>query len=239
MLGINGWEFLILIVLAVVILGLSDCRSAAKLACGCASSGDGGGAKVTLKDQLGPEYQDINAGGSTTPVEYDPAGSCGRHWPSRSTMCRSRSRRLADEARTVRDDGQCQRTRPVRCSRITGRRQLPRGGRRCGTGSAVMGTVGSMVPSDVRLLGRRGHLKTQLLHGAEVGVSGRRGEAEERPARPRAREAYDPERSRAGPRQQGSRAGWHHGHALSGTDPQRGVEQDLAETVRPRHRWSG
>ena len=109
MLGINGWEFLILIVLAVVILGPERLPEyAAKLAQGVRKLRVmAEGAKVTLKDQLGPEYQDINW------RQYDP--------------------------------------------RQYGRRR-------------EHGSIRTCV-----LLGRRGHLKTQLLHDAEVGVSGRRG----------------------------------------------------------------
>ena len=135
MLGINGWEFLILIVLAVVILGPERLPEyAAKLAQGVRKLRVmAEGAKVTLKDQLGPEYQDINWR-HYDPRQYDP-------------------RRIVREALAS-----------------------PRGGRRCGDrlGGDGCGREHGSIRTCV-LLGRRGHLKTQLLHDAEVGVSGRRG----------------------------------------------------------------
>ena len=73
MLGINGWEALILIVLGVVVLGPERLPEyAAKLAHGVRRLRVmAEGAKVTLKDQLGPEYQDINWR-QYDPRQYDP-----------------------------------------------------------------------------------------------------------------------------------------------------------------------
>ena len=125
MLGINGWEFLILIVLAVVILGPERLPEyAAKLAQGVRKLRVmAEGAKVTLKDQLGPEYQDINWR-QYDPRQYDPRRIV-REAPSRSTMCRSRSRSWPTRPGRCVTMWSVSRTRPVRCSRITGRRQLP------------------------------------------------------------------------------------------------------------------
>ncbi|HQH06508.1 MAG TPA: twin-arginine translocase TatA/TatE family subunit [Phycicoccus sp.] len=73
MFGINGWEALILVVLAVVILGPERLPEyAAKLAHGVRRLRVmAEGAKVQLKDQLGPEYQDINWR-QYDPRQYDP-----------------------------------------------------------------------------------------------------------------------------------------------------------------------
>lgn len=73
MFGINGWELLILVVLGVVILGPERLPEyAAKLAQGVRKMRVmAEGAKVQLKDQLGPEYQDINWR-QYDPRQYDP-----------------------------------------------------------------------------------------------------------------------------------------------------------------------
>ena len=66
--GINGWEFVILIVLAVVILGPERLPEyAAKLARFIRQARiKAEGAKDSLKEQLGPDYADINW------RQYDP-----------------------------------------------------------------------------------------------------------------------------------------------------------------------
>lgn len=73
MVGINGWEFVLLIVLAVVILGPERLPEyAAKLAHAIRRLRVlAEGAKDQLKDQLGPEYQDINWR-QYDPRQYDP-----------------------------------------------------------------------------------------------------------------------------------------------------------------------
>lgn len=73
MLGINGWEFIALLFLAVVILGPERLPEyAAKLAHGIRKLRVmSEGAKSQLKDQLGPEYADINWR-QYDPRQYDP-----------------------------------------------------------------------------------------------------------------------------------------------------------------------
>ena len=105
MLGINGWEFLILIVLAVVILGPERLPEyAAKLAQGVRKLRVmAEGAKVTLKDQLGPEYQDINWR-QYDPRQYDPRRIVREALAEPLDYVSQPFKELADEARTVRDD---------------------------------------------------------------------------------------------------------------------------------------
>lgn len=71
--GINGWEFVLLIVLAIVILGPERLPEyAAKLGQGVRKLRMmAEGAKDQLKDQLGPEYNDINWR-QYDPRQYDP-----------------------------------------------------------------------------------------------------------------------------------------------------------------------
>lgn len=73
MIGINGWELLALLFLAVVILGPERLPEyAAKLAHGIRKLRVmAEGAKGQLKDQLGPEYEDINWR-QYDPRQYDP-----------------------------------------------------------------------------------------------------------------------------------------------------------------------
>ncbi|HET7280158.1 MAG TPA: preprotein translocase subunit TatA [Dermatophilaceae bacterium] len=73
MFDITGWEFVILIVLAVVILGPERLPEyAAKLARLVQQLRVmAEGAKGQLKEQLGPEYQDINWR-QYDPRQYDP-----------------------------------------------------------------------------------------------------------------------------------------------------------------------
>lgn len=73
MIGINGWELLLLLFLAVVILGPERLPEyAAKLARGIRKLRMmAEGAKGQLKEQLGPEYQDINWR-QYDPRQYDP-----------------------------------------------------------------------------------------------------------------------------------------------------------------------
>ncbi len=71
-LGINGWEFVLLAVLAVLLLGDRMPEYAAKLARFIRSARVmAEGAKDQLKDQLGPEYEDINWR-QYDPRQYDP-----------------------------------------------------------------------------------------------------------------------------------------------------------------------
>lgn len=71
--GINGWEFVLLIILAIVILGPERLPEyAAKLGQGVRKLRTmAEGAKDQLKDQLGPDYQDINWQ-QYDPRQYDP-----------------------------------------------------------------------------------------------------------------------------------------------------------------------
>ena len=149
MLGINGWEFLILIVLAVVILGPERLPEyAAKLAQGVRKLRVmAEGAKVTLKDQLGPEYQDINWR-QYDPRQYDHRRIVREALAEPLDYVSQPFKELADEARTVRDD--------VVSVKDTAREVLANHGSApvapavvgaAVTGSAVMGAVGSMVPS--------------------------------------------------------------------------------------------
>lgn len=71
-LGINGWEFVLLAFLAVLLLGDRMPEYAAKLARFIRSARVmAEGAKTQLKDQLGPEYEDINWR-QYDPRQYDP-----------------------------------------------------------------------------------------------------------------------------------------------------------------------
>lgn len=71
-LGINGWEFILLAFLAVLLLGDRMPEYAAKLARFIRSARVmAEGAKTQLKDQLGPEYEDINWQ-QYDPRQYDP-----------------------------------------------------------------------------------------------------------------------------------------------------------------------
>ena len=71
--GINGWEFVLLALIAVFVLGPDKLPGyAAKLAQGIRKfRGMAEGAKGQLKDQLGPEYSDINWR-QYDPRQYDP-----------------------------------------------------------------------------------------------------------------------------------------------------------------------
>ena len=73
MFGINGGEFIVLAILAVIILGPERLPEyAAKLAHGIRKARVmAEGAKTQLKDQLGPEYADINWR-QYDPRQYDP-----------------------------------------------------------------------------------------------------------------------------------------------------------------------
>ncbi len=71
--GVNGWEFILLIVIAVFVLGPDRLPEyAAKLARGIRKARVlAEGAKEQLKDQLGPDYEDINWR-QYDPRQYDP-----------------------------------------------------------------------------------------------------------------------------------------------------------------------
>lgn len=73
MAGINGWEFILLAVIAVFVLGPDRLPEyAAKLARGIRKLRVmAEGAKDQLRDQLGPEYEDINWR-QYDPRQYDP-----------------------------------------------------------------------------------------------------------------------------------------------------------------------
>ena len=60
--GVNGWEFILLALIAVFVLGPDRLPDyAAKLARGIRKARVmAEGAKNQLRDQLGPEYEDIN-----------------------------------------------------------------------------------------------------------------------------------------------------------------------------------
>ncbi|NNG39167.1 preprotein translocase subunit TatA [Flexivirga sp. ID2601S] len=73
MLGISGWEFLILAVLAAALIGPDRLPEyVAKLRTYIRQMRDmADGAKTQLKDQMGPEFQDINWR-AYDPRQYDP-----------------------------------------------------------------------------------------------------------------------------------------------------------------------
>ncbi len=73
MLGVNGWEVVLLMLIAVFVLGPDRLPEyAAKLARGIRQLRVmAEGAKGQLKDQLGPEYEDINWQ-QYDPRQYDP-----------------------------------------------------------------------------------------------------------------------------------------------------------------------
>lgn len=73
MFGVNGWEVVLLALIAVFVLGPERLPEyAAKLARGIRKLRVmAEGAKVQLKDQLGPEYEDINWR-QYDPRQYDP-----------------------------------------------------------------------------------------------------------------------------------------------------------------------
>jgi sec-independent protein translocase protein TatB len=104
-LGINGWEALILIVLGVVVLGPERLPEyAAKLAHGVRRLRVmAEGAKVTLKDQLGPEYQDINWR-QYDPRQYDPRRIVREALAEPLDYVSQPFREVADEVRSVRDE---------------------------------------------------------------------------------------------------------------------------------------
>ncbi|WP_370893679.1 preprotein translocase subunit TatA [Janibacter sp. GXQ6167] len=70
---VNGWEFVILIVLAVVILGPERLPEyAAKLARFVVTARDmANNAKGQLKEQMGPEFEEVNWR-QYDPRQYDP-----------------------------------------------------------------------------------------------------------------------------------------------------------------------
>ncbi len=70
--GINGWEFIVLAILAVLLLGDRMPEYAAKLARFIRSARTmAEGAKDQLREQLGPEYDDIDWR-QYDPRQYDP-----------------------------------------------------------------------------------------------------------------------------------------------------------------------
>ncbi len=73
MFGVNGWEFILLALIAVFVLGPDRLPDyAAKLARGIRKARVmAEGAKDQLREQLGPEYQDINWR-QYDPRQYDP-----------------------------------------------------------------------------------------------------------------------------------------------------------------------
>ncbi|MGG5260449.1 twin-arginine translocase TatA/TatE family subunit [Phycicoccus avicenniae] len=73
MLGVNGWEIVLLALIAVFVLGPDKLPEyAAKLAHGIRKLRVmAEGAKDSLRDQLGPEYEDINWR-QYDPRQYDP-----------------------------------------------------------------------------------------------------------------------------------------------------------------------
>jgi len=103
--GINGWEALILLVLGVVILGPERLPEyAVKLAEGVRKLRVmAEGAKVSLKDQLGPEYQDINWR-QYDPRQYDPRRIVRQALAEPLDYVAAPFREIADEARSVRDE---------------------------------------------------------------------------------------------------------------------------------------
>ena len=139
--NITGWEFILLIVLAVVILGPERLPEyAARLgrfvrqAKAMAES-----AKGQLREQMGPEFDDIT-GGSTT-ASTTPAGSCGRRC---STTRRSPRGTGPAPVSGARDPA---RLRPVGADAVRPRRHLTRGlralvGMPCQLGVRVSGRWG-------------------------------------------------------------------------------------------------
>lgn len=70
--GVNGWEFMVLAILAVLLLGDRMPEYAAKLAQFIRTARSmAEGAKGQLKEQLGPDYEDINWR-QYDPRQYDP-----------------------------------------------------------------------------------------------------------------------------------------------------------------------
>lgn len=70
--GINGWEFIVLAILAVLLLGDRMPEYAAKLARFVRTARTmAEGAKGQLREQLGPEYDDIDWR-QYDPRQYDP-----------------------------------------------------------------------------------------------------------------------------------------------------------------------
>jgi sec-independent protein translocase protein TatB len=104
-LGINGWEALILVVLAVVILGPERLPEyAAKLAQGVRKLRVlAEGAKVSLKDQLGPDYQDINWR-QYDPRQYDPRRIVREALAEPLDYVAQPFKEVADQVRSVRDE---------------------------------------------------------------------------------------------------------------------------------------
>ena len=149
MFGINGWEFIALGIVAVLVLGPERLPEyAAKLARFVVKArGMAEDAKGQLKTQLGPEYQDINWR-QYDPRQYDPRRIVREALAEPLDYVSQPFKELADEARTVRDD--------VVSVKDTAREVLANHGSApvapavvgaAVTGSAVMGAVGSMVPS--------------------------------------------------------------------------------------------
>ncbi len=189
MFGVNGWEIVLVALIAVFILGPDRLPEyAAKLARGIRKARVmAEGAKVQLKDQLGPEYEDINW------RQYDP-----RQYDPRRIVKEALLDPLDDAVAPVRDQigsvrsagkgphgwqGRCRRSR----RRRRGRHRSERGGlrdfRRGARGLHLQAPRPHRVgPHATDALRRRRHLTEPVQRPAGVRPS-------ERPARPRERVA--------------------------------------------------
>ena len=149
MFDINGYEFIVLVIVAIVVLGPERLPEYAaklgRLVRQLRVMADG--AKAQLKDQLGPEFDDLNWR-QYDPRQYDPRRIVREALAEPLDYVSQPFKELADEARTVRDD--------VVSVKDTAREVLANHGSApvapavvgaAVTGSAVMGAVGSMVPS--------------------------------------------------------------------------------------------
>ena len=96
MAGLNGWEFVVLAILAVLLLGDRMPEYAAKLARFIQTARTmAEGAKDQLKEQLGPEYEDINW------RQYDP-----RQYDPRRIVRQALTEPFEDAVSGLRDDGE-------------------------------------------------------------------------------------------------------------------------------------
>ena len=101
MFGINGWEIVLLALIAVFVLGPERLPEYAQKLAQLIKKARvmAEGAKGQLKDQLGPEYQDINWR-QYDPRQYD--GSSGKRSSSPSRTLHPRSSQAAPTARRAR-----------------------------------------------------------------------------------------------------------------------------------------
>jgi len=105
MFDINGYEFIVLVIVAIVVLGPERLPEyAAKLAQAVRRLRVmAEGAKVTLKEQLGPEYQDINWR-QYDPRQYDPRRIVKEALAEPLNYVAEPFKELAGDARAIRDE---------------------------------------------------------------------------------------------------------------------------------------